>query len=193
MSLSSSAPFCCQCRERRFHGGQFRVVKVWTWSELTSPESPSLYTNHNRPHGHCLPAGTVNILLCPWEFPVKTLGYGLLSGPSVQFLCFYVLHPHSLPGISVGIPPYRRNIANERYHSKRKGQPGKQLILASHYYFQSCMPEARTLHQMRPSSFLRETILINLMTSTHKSSGFLNNSPSASPVSWIITIWWSNF
>lgn len=43
------------------------------------------------------------------------------------------------------------------------------------------------------SSSLREAVLINLVTCAHKSSGFLNNSPSASPTSWIITIWWSNF
>lgn len=42
-------------------------------------------------------------------------------------------------------------------------------------------------------SSLREAGLINLVTCAHKSSGFLNNSPNASPTSWIITIWWSNF
>lgn len=41
-------------------------------------------------------------------------------------------------------------------------------------------------------NLLRETVRINLMTCTYKSSGFLNNSPSSSPISWIITIWWSN-
>lgn len=50
---------------------------------------------------------------------------------------------------------------------------------------------ALTLYQS--SSSLREAVLINLVTCAHKSSGFLNNSPSASPTSWIITIWWSNF